>query len=1088
MSAGSNVFDTRTLFVERFPELLTGWPMLGIGADWAMPTDGDLILRVTYDGATRLDVRIAPHASGYRFGYQILIESHAKQLSVIVFGERILAVYYHGPLAEVPWRRASVASVPGGPRWLSPIRTFAGAITSGQVLTSIWWSQRIERYRNKLVRLRQKVRDKYQLKVHSLSRSHYAAMRDAMLPSAEALQEMTRQAASFRYQPTISILVPVYNVEPRWLNRAVASVLAQSYPHWELCLADDASTDPETLSALSKLPQDPRIKLVRRAENGHICAATNSAAELAMGEFVAFMDNDDELAPQALFRIVEALQTHTTADILYSDEDKNNEHGEHFDPFFKPDWSPELFLCFNYINHLTVMRRSLFEKVGRFRIGYHGAQDYDLLLRATEATDRIVHVPEILYPWRAIATSSAANAEGKPMIHDAVERGLRDALVRRGIPVTITTPEFAKKLGLPIHAFDGPDTGPTVAIIVYGPRDAANRTVQSLKRNMAYQNATTFLVLDPKGIAESLNQTAASRTEDFLLFLEAGLEATEPRWLSRWMASAQLPGVAASGGILMHGETIIRAGTVLTDRPRDGFHGVTPNPVSYFFLAEAMRNVVAPSRGLLLTPRHLFDMHGGFDATRYPTSLWDVEFCLRAGRSIHLGQVKFTTTDPEPRQDSPVEQAQLRKLSTYADPYHSRHLDPHEPFTLPTAKLPAVAKPRKRVLFASHNMSPFEGAPKILADIAIGMHAKQAREAVIFAPKPGGLRARFESVGIPCHTDDKPYALRLLDAQWTPRDYEACIRDVQQVLRTTAPDVVVVNTLGMFPVVEAAARLGLPVQWLIHESYTQGVFESLLPPFARQRCERAMLLAERVIFGSRGCADLYRRLDGRKNFTHIHYGLDRTPLLECQQQLTRDEAVRKLGGHPETPRFLAVGTVCERKAQHTLVEAAAIVAKTRRDFRCLLVGARPGIPYRDYVEALITSYGLQDIVELVAETDSVPTYFRSADVFVCTSYVEAFSLSILEAEAFGLPILSTPCIGLAEQVVWHHNALRFGLGRADELAAGMLKLLENPALRQRMGQESRAMSETHLRPDEMIERFSASILRTPSPPGKGNLR
>ena len=288
------------------------------------------------------------------------------------------------------------------------------------------------------------------------------------------------------------------------------------------------------------------------------------------------------------------------------------------------------------------------------------------------------------------------------------------------------------------------------------------------------------------------------------------------------------------------------------------------------------------------------------------------------------------------------------------------------------------------------------------------------------------------------------------------------------------------NTIGLFPVVEAAARLGVPAVLMVHESYTDAMFRAAFSPYAQARCQRALLLAEKVVFGSRACADRYARFDGRKNFTHLHYGLDREALLRQVANVSRDEAVRQLGGDPDAVRILTVGTVCERKAQHHLVEAAALVARRTRNFRCLLVGAREGLPYLSYVRRLIQARGLADLIEIVPETDRVPLYFRSADVYACTSYVEAFSLSILEAEAFGLPVVSTPCGGLDEQVVWGQNAFGFDFGDPTKLAAHLDRLIDDPALRGRMGRESLAASDDHPTPAAMLDRF-ATILHSTIP-------
>ena len=192
------------------------------------------------------------------------------------------------------------------------------------------------------------------------------------------IEEMKKEMATWDYQPTISVLVPVYNVEEKWLRKCVDSVINQIYPNWELCLSDDASTMPHVKEVLSQYEAlDNRIKVAYREENGHICHATNTALELATGEFISLLDNDDELAIHALFEVVKTLNQNPELDMIYSDENKIDVQGNRLEPTFKPDWSPDMLLGTNYINHLGTYRRSIMNDIKGFRPGYEGAQDYE---------------------------------------------------------------------------------------------------------------------------------------------------------------------------------------------------------------------------------------------------------------------------------------------------------------------------------------------------------------------------------------------------------------------------------------------------------------------------------------------------------------------------------------------------------------------------------------------------------------------------------------------------------------------------------------------------------------------------------------
>ena len=237
---------------------------------------------------------------------------------------------------------------------------------------------------------------------------------------------------SFSYRPTFSLIVPVYNTDQRWLRRCLDSVVGQLYSEWELCIADDASTDPAVKEVLNEYKaRDERIRVVFRQENGHISASSNSALEMATGEFVALLDHDDELAENSLYENAALLNEHPDADMIYSDEDKITEEGIRHSPFFKPDWSPDTFLSQMYTCHLGVYRTDLVRSIGGFRIGFEGSQDYDLVLRLTDKTEKIYHIPKVLYHWRTIHGSTALAHESKNYAYKAGLKAIQEALDRR---------------------------------------------------------------------------------------------------------------------------------------------------------------------------------------------------------------------------------------------------------------------------------------------------------------------------------------------------------------------------------------------------------------------------------------------------------------------------------------------------------------------------------------------------------------------------------------------------------------------------------------------------------------------------------
>jgi glycosyltransferase involved in cell wall biosynthesis len=248
------------------------------------------------------------------------------------------------------------------------------------------------------------------------------------------INTLETEIESFEFQPKISVVMPVYNVEQKWLEGAIESVFLQVYQNWELCIADDASPSPHIKEVLNLFKnRDERVKIKYSESNRGISGASNEALSLATGQYVALLDHDDVLSGDSLFEIVKLLNAHPEAELIYTDEDKLSMGGLHLRPVFKPDWDPDLFLTYNYICHLVVCKKELVERAGGFRLGFEGSQDYDLLLRLTELTDKIFHIPKVLYHWRMIPGSAAFVVDAKSKAFERGKRALEDALKRRGI-------------------------------------------------------------------------------------------------------------------------------------------------------------------------------------------------------------------------------------------------------------------------------------------------------------------------------------------------------------------------------------------------------------------------------------------------------------------------------------------------------------------------------------------------------------------------------------------------------------------------------------------------------------------------------
>jgi len=435
--------------------------------------------------------------------------------------------------------------------------------------------------------------------------------------------------SSWSHQPLISIVMPVYNPPLDLLDAAIGSIKRQIYPHWELCIADDASTNPEVWLLLQRLVlSDKRIKAVRRETNGHISQASNSALALASGEFIALMDNDDVLPPDALYWVAEATVRTPDVQVIYSDEDKLDAQGERFDAYFKSDWNYTLFLGHNMISHLGVYRTQLVRDVGGFRLGLEGSQDYDLALRCIERIkdSQIVHIPRVLYHWRAIESSTALNIESKPYALDAAQRALQDHLERIG--------STAKAERLPslnyrcVRDINSPYN--RLSVVLVHAEDAG----KSGERPTWTTDATFNIaeVLSCPDNAKAINSAVAAAQGTLVALVRAEVKPSNPASLTELVGYALEARTGAAGGTvrttsggLVSGGLVLNqtciASTLHPGLP-EGNHGY----MGRGFLAQELSAVAMTC---VVFRKEVFIAHGGFDADLGISPAGAAAWCLR---------------------------------------------------------------------------------------------------------------------------------------------------------------------------------------------------------------------------------------------------------------------------------------------------------------------------------------------------------------------------------------------------------------------------------------------------------------------------
>ena len=461
-------------------------------------------------------------------------------------------------------------------------------------------------------------------------------------------------------KPKISIVIPVYNPPVEYLIAAINSVTDQSYEHWELCLSDDRSPNPEVKTTLEKYSKkDSRIKVIFREKNGHISANSNSALSLATGDYILFMDHDDLLTPNCLFEFVKHINAHPQDQLIYSDEDKVDDDGVFSFPHFKPDWAPDNLLSRNYMGHVIVIKKDLADKVNGFREGFEGSQDHDYLLRATELTNHIGHIPKVLYHWRIHNLSVANNTDAKPYAYIAAKKALEEAMIRRGSPATvedipgilggyrinykirsfgkvsiiIPTKDQLKLLKLAIDSMFKKTDYPDFEIIVLN-NNSTSPEFFTLMKEYEEQYAGKFRCIAanfPFNYAKLMNLGAAESKGEYLLMCNNDVEVIHNDWMTQMVSYAQREKTGAVGvKLLYQDDTVQHAGVVLGLGGAAGhvFTNMGRSDRGYFNYVQSLNNYAAVTGACMMCRKSVYNEVGGMDE-HLEVEYNDVDLCLQ---------------------------------------------------------------------------------------------------------------------------------------------------------------------------------------------------------------------------------------------------------------------------------------------------------------------------------------------------------------------------------------------------------------------------------------------------------------------------
>lgn len=487
----------------------------------------------------------------------------------------------------------------------------------------------------------------------------YAKWRRKNMPKKKDFEVFEKKVKQFTHQPKFSIVIPVFRPNLNHFKQAIESINNQLYSNWEVCIADDNSKEEGLLSYLRELEKNPKFKVIYRTENGHISACSNSALELATGDFICFMDHDDLLTKDALFQFADALNLDSSIAIIYSDEDKITEKGRYTQPNFKPNWSPDTFLSRNYIGHFVGIKKSIVDQLNGFRLGFEGSQDYDLLLRATEISQQIHRIPKILYHWRMHDKSTAMNEEAKDYAFLSGVKALNEALQRRNINGIASLQSGKPGFYRISYALENT---PKVSIIIptYNNSEVLTTCIHSIFEKTTYQNFEIILInnnsnekalfdcfklwkskygeqfqlLDcpyPFNYSKLMNDGVAHASGDFILLLNNDTEVIQNDWIEQMIHHAQRKSIGAVGVKLLYpNDTVQHGGVVLGIGGVAGhtFIGAKKDDPGYFYYLTSVTNYSAVTAACLMVEKSKYLAVGGFDE-QLAVEYNDVDFCLK---------------------------------------------------------------------------------------------------------------------------------------------------------------------------------------------------------------------------------------------------------------------------------------------------------------------------------------------------------------------------------------------------------------------------------------------------------------------------
>ena len=898
-----------------------------------------------------------------------------------------------------------------------------------------------------------------------------------------SFEKMTNMIGGFEYKPLISIVMPVYNVKVKWIKLAIESLQAQVYKNWELCAVDDGSTDKRASEFLEKYAEeDERIRLHCSPKNGGISVASNISLSMANGKYIALMDNDDEITPDALFWVVKEINDYPNADFIYSDEclADDSEEAKKFQFMFKPNWSPESLMGFMYTGHLTVYKTDLVRQVGGFRSEFDIAQDFDLALRVSEHAKCIRHIERVLYIWRAIQGSIANGGKPKNVVIGANVGA--DTMKRRGVDAITTLKPYGNyyrinynkvvKVSLIIPSDCYQHILDTVEYIVqntiftnYEIIVVCDKIVANLvKKELSYIHQLKFKIGNwDNNISKQFNAGAAEAEGDVLVLYQDSLRYEHTGWLNMLVEQLMLPDVGAVSPKIVRTDDTIRYSGMIS-----GVRGLVGDPFNahskeeydeYLTLHRWTRNVTVLSGTCLGIWRDLFNQVGGFDEVNFPNRFCNADLSYKiisiGKRCIYTPHVVIKDMSNQwwdswvdfNDKKSYADAKLLQKWTNYVaqDLYFTDTLkDVVADKAFNGYKIHAPLgnvslnknEDMKTVLLISHELS-ITGAPVVLH-----YAAKSLKDSgyfpVVVSPQDGKMRDELLKDGIMVIIEP----LMSLD-NWY---FERFVKSF---------DLIIASTLVLRHTVAQLKNIGIPIIWWLHEGKASyDIFKHDLPKSIGDNVH---------VYTGGEYAQHYLKVNKSSIKSEILlYGLPDT----ANEYIPKNQQNEKIV-------FSIIGTVDERKAQDIFIEAINLLPlKYREQAEFWIVGKHIDPLFSNKIKKISVNIPQIKYIEEMSREEILDIYYNSS-ILVSTSRDDPMPVVLTEGMMFSKPCICSTHTGTASLLKDGQNGYVFKSENTRELAEKIMYVIDNREILDEMGKKARKTYEENF----MYETFTDKLTK-----------